>query len=96
MQTMYVCVYTGAAGDSCLSSRDSEANVDHYSAFFSCAEQIEAFATEDANRKLVFPFFVCMYVCMMNVNFLRNQPYEKVLWFLASDSKALRSAAVER
>eukprot|EP01035_Chromulina_nebulosa_P025064 gene25064-32683_t len=63
-------------GDSSLSSPDSKANVDHYSAFFSCAEQIEAFATEEANRK--------------------NQPYEKVLWFLASDSKALRSAAVER
>ena len=93
---MYVCMYVCATGDSSLSSPDSKANVDHHSAFFSCAEQIEAFATEDAKRRLVYPLvYLCMYVWSI-VNCVRNQPYEKVLWFLASDSKALRNAAVER
>jgi len=50
--------------------------LDHYSAYFSCAEQIETFATAAAA--------------------LRNEKYSHVLWYLASDSKSLRAAAVSR
>ena len=62
--TLTVHVYVCAAGDSSLSSPDSKASVDHYSAFFNCAEQIETFASEDASRRYGHTHtYMCMSVC---------------------------------